>query len=233
VVISEEAVQAHETLGVDPSRLDFLPPALHPEDFEAHIPTPACSAPTVVYAGNPDRYQELDLLLRAMCRVVRRLPDARLRVVSSAPLDEITQLARAEGLHPRHLDLHTTSRWGEVQALMRQCTVAALPRGLCRGFPIKLLNYMALGLPVVACAGSAKVGRDGETGRIVQDGDATAFAAALEELLIDPAKARRMGERARASILQEHCWERRVVDLESVYRRTAGLDPVARAEPLR
>ena len=231
VVISEEAVAAHEALGVDPSRIHHLVPALHPEDFEGEAPTPV--RPTVVYAGNPDRYQELNVLLSAMTRVVRSLPEARLLVVSSARLDEVSALARAEGLADRHLELHTTSCWREVQALMRRGSVAALPRGLCRGFPIKLLNYMAVGLPVVACAGSAKAGRDGETGRVVPDGDVPAFADALEQLLRDPALARRMGEQARASILHEHCWERRVVELESVYRQAAGLEPVARDRPLR
>ncbi len=223
VVISPEAVEAHRSLGVSPERLELLLPALHPEDFEPDPPAPA--GPTVVYAGNPDRYQDLAVLMRAMVRVTRALPDARLLLVSSARLDEVVALARREGLDRRYLELHTTSDWGEVQRLMRRGTVAALPRGLCRGFPIKLLNYMAVGLPVVACAGSAKVGEDGVTGRIVPDGDSGAFAGALLELLRDPDRARRMGGRARASILQEHCWEQRVVELEAVYQRTVALAP--------
>ena len=231
VVISEQAVGAHEALGVAPSRIHHLPPALHPEDFADALPAPA--GPTVVYAGNPDRYQDLQVLVGAMVQVVRRLPEARLLVVSSAGLDEVSALARAGGLDPRHLELHTTSRWDEVQELMRRGTVAALPRALCRGFPIKLLNYMAVGLPVVACAGSAKVGTDGETGRVVPDGDVSAFGAALLELLEEPELARRMGERARASILQDHCWERRVAELESVYKRTANGGLLARDGSLR
>lgn len=231
VVISEEAVEAHRALGVDPARIHHLPPALHPEDFDGALPDPA--GPTVVYAGNPDRYQELHVLLAAMRRVAEALPAARLLVISSADLAEVAALAASVGLDPRCLELHTTSDWAQVQRLMRRGAVAALPRGLCRGFPIKLLNYMAVGLPVVACAGSAKVGRHGQTGLVVPDGDVTAFGEALLELLRSPAKSRRMGERARASILQDHCWERRVAELEEVYRRTAGPDALARDRSLR
>lgn len=219
-VISKEALAAHVRLGVDPTRLHLLLPAVHPEDFEGPVPSPA--GRTVVYAGNPDRYQDLHVLVAAMAIVVRRLPDARLLAVSSAGLGDVRALASRAGLPCANLDLRTTSSWEEAKAAMRQGTVAALPRGLCRGFPIKLLNYMALGLPVVACAGSARLLVDGESGIVVPDGDVHAFARALEHLLLDPEAARRMGRRAATSIMHGHCWERRVMDLEAIYGRVAG-----------
>jgi len=221
IVISEAAVEAHRELGVPADRLHHLPPALHPEDFEGAAAA-TTAPPTVVYAGNPDRYQDLTLLLRAMARVVHRRPDAKLRVVSSATLEDVAELAWEVELSDANLELVTERRWERVRDLLSSSRVAALPRTVCRGFPIKLLNYMALGLPVVASAGSAMIVRDGVHGRVIPDGDDRAFADALLQLLDDDEAAIRMGAAARSSVLAEHTWERRAADLEAIWRLTAA-----------
>lgn len=219
VVISEAAVEAHRELGVAADRLHHLPPAVHPEDFEGATAAPSWP-PTVVYAGNPDRYQDLPLLLRAMARLTRSRPEAQLLVVSSAELDQVAELALEVELPARNLRLVTEPRWGRVRDLLASSHVAALPRTVCRGFPIKLLNYQGLGLPVVASAGSSMVVRDGETGYVVQDGDDRAFAEALARLLDDRELAIRMGAAGRASLLQEHTWDRRGAEMEAIWRAT-------------
>ena len=57
---------------------------------------------------------------------------------------------------------------------------------------------MAAGRPVVATEGngSSTLGRDGETGLIVEAGDAVALADALEHLLEDDGLAERLGTAA-------------------------------------
>jgi glycosyltransferase involved in cell wall biosynthesis len=41
-----------------------------------------------------------------------------------------------------------------------------MPREKCAGFPIKLLNYMAAGKPIVAMRGTAKILREGKNGLV-------------------------------------------------------------------
>jgi len=226
LAISAQAVSALVELGVGEEDIDFLPPAVHWDQFEdsrAH-PGREVQRPTVVYAGNPDRYQDLDVLLRAMHQVTQRLPGARLLLVSGAEPREALQTASELGLAPASVDVLVTSCWSEVRRAMAEAQVAALPRGLCRGFPVKLLNYQALGLPVVACAGSAH-GLDDETSAIVvADGDYRAFAEALLRLLADPERRDRMGRAARSSVRERHTWDRRIGQLEMVYQRTMALE---------
>ena len=221
IVISQAAGTALAALGVPKERIHFLAPAVHADEFEDLERRPG-SQPTVLYAGNPDRYQDLHVLLRAMARVVSEQPSVRLRVVSSAELGEVAELALREGLPERNLELHTESSWKRVRSLMATADLAALPRTLCRGFPIKLLNYMAVGLPVVACAGSAALIEEGINGRVVPNGDHEAFASAILELLADSATASRMGEAARSSVLAEHSWSRRLPQLEAIYGAMLG-----------
>jgi len=67
------------------------------------------------------------------------------------------------------------------------------------GLGTSLLDAMCFGVPVVATAagGIVEAVDDGVTGRLVPVGDAAALAAALVELLRDPAGRARMGEAAR------------------------------------
>jgi len=226
LAISEEAVPALLELGVRQEDLDCLLPAVHWDQFDAFEARPAqpVERPTVVYAGNPDRYQDLEVLLRAMQIVVRQLPSARLLLVTGAEPVEALETARQIGLCPGTMEVMRTSCWTEVRRVLASAQVAALPRGLCRGFPVKLLNYQALGLPVVACAGSARGLEDGISGLVVADGDSRAFAAALLQLLGDPPRRDRMGRAARSSVRKKHTWDQRIEQLEQVYRRTIGLE---------
>jgi glycosyltransferase involved in cell wall biosynthesis len=230
LVLSEQAASALVELGVREQDIDFLPPAVHWDQFEGSRANPGREAqrPTVVYAGNPDRYQDLDVLLRAMQRVTRKLPGARLLLVSGAEPREALQMASELGIEPPSIEVLVTNCWSEVRKAMAQAQVAALPRGLCRGFPVKLLNYQALGLPVVACAGSAHGLEDTNSALLVDDGDHGAFAEALLTLLADPERRDRMGRAGRSSVRTKHTWDQRIGQLEMVYQRTIALESTAR-----
>lgn len=73
-------------------------------------------------------------------------------------------------------------------------------------YGMALLEAQAAGLPVLAgdVGGVPDIVRDGETGRLVPEGDAASFAAALRGLLDDPAARLRMGEAARRNVLARH-----------------------------
>ena len=120
--------------GVDATDLDDVPPACLPE------------GPWVIYAGNPDRYQDLDVLVEA----IRKLDGVGLLMVSASPLDD----GFAEGL-PKFMAIQT-SNFNEVKSLMAASDIAAIPRTVCSGFPIKLLNTLGMGLPTVVAEGSAQ-----------------------------------------------------------------------------
>ena len=73
-------------------------------------------------------------------------------------------------------------------------------------YGLVLLEAQAAGLPVVAgrSGGVPDIVVDGETGLLSPEGDALAFAIALDGLLADPAQASRMGAAAAQKALREH-----------------------------
>jgi glycosyltransferase involved in cell wall biosynthesis len=66
-------------------------------------------------------------------------------------------------------------------------------------------------VPIVATTGGALpevIGRDGETGLLVQPGDPSALAAALGRALDDPALRERVGAAGRARVLDRFTWRK-------------------------
>lgn len=74
------------------------------------------------------------------------------------------------------------------------------------GFPLTLLEAMAVGLPVVASEidGPIEILKEGVNGRLVPDDDVDRLAEALGELIGDRQAARRLGAAARELVLAEY-----------------------------
>jgi len=145
----------------------------------------------VLYTGNLDRYQDLDLLDAAA---------AHLPLVPFVAATHDAAGARFERLRVIEVD-HDTAR-----ALLHACAVAVLPRRRRGGFPIKLLNAMGAGRAIVAHEGVA-AGLSNETGRLLAEGaGARAWADAIAELLASPERARGLGEAARRHLEAHHAW---------------------------
>ena len=85
--------------------------------------------------------------------------------------------------------------------------------------PLKLFEYLALGKPIVASDLPAlrEVLRDQENAILVPPDRPLALAAALREVLDDPALAERLGRGARADAPQ-YSWDRRAWRLEMLMR---------------
>jgi glycosyltransferase involved in cell wall biosynthesis len=85
--------------------------------------------------------------------------------------------------------------------------------------PVKLLELLAAGLPVVAerIGEPSVVIEDGVSGRLVQALDVSGFVAAVCEYLSDAPARAKAGKAARRRIVDHFAWDRIAVDLEAAY----------------
>jgi starch synthase len=109
----------------------------------------------------------------------------------------------------------------DVHALIALASVVVLP-SLAESFGFAALEAMSLGRPVVAsrAGGLPEVVSDGETGLLVDVGDAPALARALVALLRDPGRAAALGAAGRERARTFSC-ERMLRGYEAVYGRIA------------
>jgi glycosyltransferase involved in cell wall biosynthesis len=159
-----------------------------------------------------------DLFAAARSVLDRDLGSARVRFVcvGQGPLE--TELARL------HADLGLGER---VQRLgFRPDAVRILAAGdvFClashwEGYPVALMEALAIGLPVVATAvgGVADAIADGKSGLLVPPGRPDELAAALESVAVDPELRRRLAEGA-AAAADRYDLSRAAARIEAIYR---------------
>jgi glycosyltransferase involved in cell wall biosynthesis len=223
-VQSVVALTAH-----DAARLRVLAPAALPittvapgVDVEgngdgpiARPPAGVSGDPLFLYSGNLDGYQGWETVLHALALLADSLPGARLLVVTSSDPAPLRAEARRLGIDDR-VDVRVGRPFAETVALARAADVALVPRPVPYGFPIKLLNYMALGVPVVVCDHGYAGVRDGETA-LVAAPTAASFAAAMLRLARDPALRARLAASARAVATSRYRWDEAARRIGEVY----------------
>ncbi|HEY2773595.1 MAG TPA: glycosyltransferase family 4 protein [Candidatus Binatia bacterium] len=190
----------------------------------------------VGYVGNLDTYQNLELLVAAMSRLIGNAAARgaggrpRLLVVThggGAPLRPLLAAAGLEagleaglkaGLKEGQAAIVVEDAdFEQVRRAMAASDVLALPRRLGSGYPVKLLNYMSAAKAVVSAGCGSKVLTDGVDAVVVEDDDAQAFAAALVALREDPRRRKALGEAARRRFLAGMTWQAVLPRIEAVY----------------
>ena len=202
VAIRPETVASLQELGC--SNVHCVMPGVNPSEFEsvsaAHLP----SGPWIVYAGNPDNYQELDVLYDAL----QELPsDVGLLFITSAHSIQLSELGQR-----KHL-LIKTSSFKEVCSYIKAADVAVLPRSICSGFPIKLLNYLALAVPTVVATGGAPEIPGLHWFRAQ---DSVSLRQTLERVLVD-ANAPQTAAHLRDHVFANQNWKQQASLLERIY----------------
>jgi len=184
------------------------------------------SSKMVVYLGALNRVRRIDFLIRAFGEVVSRVAGAKLYLVGAAtePIEEneLKELAIELGIKDSIIFTGFLPM-AEAWAYVRQADVAVspfYPTPILRSTsPTKLVEYMAMGKPVVVNdhPDQKKVITE-SGGGICVPYDEHAFATAIVELLNDPEQARIMGTRGRLYIEQHRSYTVLATQLEQRYR---------------
>ena len=117
-----------------------------------------------------------------------------------------------------------------VRRLMSEARIGAVVLKPYENFlesqPLKLFEYMAAGLPVVASNFPfwRELIGDCKCGYLVDPLDTRQIADAIRKLLEDPAEAEHMGKRGREAIAERFSWECEASKLIALYDRFAAID---------
>jgi glycosyltransferase involved in cell wall biosynthesis len=207
-----------------PGARDRLRTVLYPVDTDRFRPVERAAKPPglLLTARIRDPRKNPGLLLHAFARLRASHPDLRLVIAGDEPPDEIRDLAARLGVAGGV----SFRGWVEPDALValyRDATVFTFPSRQ-EGLGISVAEAMACGLPVVAtrCGGPESLVVDGVTGRLVPNGDESAFAGAIDGLLRDPARRIAMGVAGRAEAERRFSRPRVEAALRAAFRDVFG-----------
>jgi sugar transferase (PEP-CTERM/EpsH1 system associated) len=174
---------------------------------------PAQAPPNIVFLGRMDYFPNvagiLDFVKNVFPLVRRQVPEAHLRIVGSNPLPKVQALEKLGGIS-------VTGFVPDVRPHVEDAAVAIAPLSIARGTQNKVLECMAMGIPVVASPQAAK-GVQARPGRdLLAGGTPEESASHIVELLRNPELRTRIAEAGRQQVIRAHSWEESMKLLDRV-----------------
>lgn len=242
--VEQEIVRGHEHISV-PSpwmRAQVAAMGVRAAFYQCDLPlrrsfhsaaqwAPPTSPVLFASAAYPAPFKGLHIALRALARLRRRVPNARLRIAgvhrgSGLLRDGYSAWLEAE---VRRLGLGNAVAWlgplsdTEIARELLACSVFVSP-SFVESYGLSVAEAMALGVPVVATmtGGAAHLGTDESTTLFALPGDDSHLAWQLERVLSEPGLARRLSVAGRAAALRRHDPTSIVAHLLGIYRAVIG-----------
>jgi len=192
--------RATELLGVDARRIRVIP---HGIDHERFSPRPEDREPFLLYPARRWPHKNHPRLYEAFALLRRERPELRLVLTGGGH----------SGAPPEGVEVRGHVSQDELVSLYRRAAALVFPSRY-EGFGQPVLEAMACGCPV-ACSDIPPLEEiAGGGARMFPPDDAKAIAAAVRDVLSDPAPYRERGL-ARAA---EFTWERAASQYEDAYR---------------
>jgi len=166
----------------------------------------------LLFVGNfeyrPNQDAARLLTERIMPEIWRQMPGAQLQLVGNNPPEWMLNLADSRVL--------VTGRVPDVQPYLARATVFICPLRMGAGLKNKVLEALAMGIPLVATPLSVD-GINVEDGESAIIAEAKDIAAAALRVLSDEELRRRLSRRGREVVEAEYTWEKAAASYERLY----------------
>jgi len=159
----------------------------------------------------------LPVLIKAFAQIATDFPKLRLVVIGRLRNGPTKDAIAAAGLSDR-IEFRGGISQEEIARLFCQAAIMVSP-SLFEGFGMPAAEAMACAAPVIVSTGGALPEVAGEAGLITPKGDASALAAAMADLLLNPAKRNAIGEASLARAREVFSWPRHAKGAVALYRK--------------
>ncbi len=197
--------------GIDPSR--FNTPTGRDLRREWGIDD---ATPLLGFVGQLDERKGIGVLLTAFRDIMQAIPTARLVMVGRGPLQEMVESEiKMFGWQDA---IVLPGFEDDIASVMQAIDVLLLP-SYWEGFGIVLIEAMAAGKPAISTLTSSmpEIVADGETGFLIEPGDAEALAQRSVELLKDGALRKQFGAAAQERVREMFTLDNMISRLEKYF----------------
>lgn len=197
------------SLGVD-SPSDWFPNGVDNEYFR---PAAGYDPNLVVFVGRMDYYPNQQAVFEFCREVLPPLrsgcPTVRFEIVGADPPQSIRDLGRLPGVT-------VTGSVADVRPHVARSALTVAPLTIARGTQNKILESMAMGVPVV-CSIAASQGVDAVAGEHLLTASGTAqYVEAIRRIIESPMLRERIARAARERVLTHHAWGRSMARLDQL-----------------
>jgi sugar transferase (PEP-CTERM/EpsH1 system associated) len=205
------------------AQTDWFPNGVDAGFFQ---PADAYDPDTISFIGRMDYYPNQECMAR-FCREVwplvkARRPAMKLLIVGADPSPEMRELGRLPGVT-------VTGSVPDVRPYIVGSALMVAPLAIARGTQNKILEAMAMGVPVVT-SGVAAGGVDALAGEHLLVADTAAdLASAIERVCGDAEERGRLAAAGRARVLSHHAWGSSMKRLDGIIQRALALAQERRA----
>lgn len=186
-------------------------------DTEFFVPTTEPYDPDLIcFSGRYDYFPNQRAVIYFSCEILpliqEKRPDTRFAIVGAEPPGFIRRLGSLPGVS-------VTGTVPDVRTYVRKAAISVAPLDIARGTQNKILEAMAMGVPVVASEQASR-GVDAIAGEhlLVAEGP-TEFSNTVLQLLESPQLRTEFAERARARVLSNHSWVESMKRVDTLVER--------------
>jgi glycosyltransferase involved in cell wall biosynthesis len=206
-------------------KVRVVPNGVDVNRFHPHVvPIDRTSEFTIGFVGSLKPWHGVESLLEAYEAFSVAYPHSRLKIIGEGPMREVLQrsILSRDRAAAGSIQLVGAIAPEEIPGHLRSLDVAVAPYDRCEGFyfsPLKVYEYMAAGLPVVASATGQLTDLidDGSNGLLYEPGNVPQLVHARVRLVESAPLRDQLAHGARKTVAQHRSWQRTV---ESI------LDPV-------
>jgi colanic acid/amylovoran biosynthesis glycosyltransferase len=186
-------------------KFEIAPLGVDPAIFSPHLISDPADGFEIISVGRLVPAKGQQILIAAVDRLVKAGRNLRLRIVGSGPDRKSLELEVARRALCNHVIFEGAVNQDHIRELYGEADAFVLA-SFAEGVPVVLMEAMAMEIACVATsiAGIPELIRNGVDGLLVAPSDERALAAAIDDLIKDPATRRRLGIAGRKRVIERY-----------------------------